>query len=242
MHPTPAEIREFLIHQGELWNEGRRDEMMSVYRAIAPAGLQMELPVGAPPTTGWQSMEQLWDSYQATTRVSYPVIAAADNGEAAVLEQIDPVAGGEPHFSIHSYVFRDGHLIVRYFAQNPKPSARALEIRDFLLEQSGLWNAGDKEGFFAAYERFTPAGFDIEFPVGAPPHPGREMLEQLWAGYQKDVTLRYRHVCVTDSNEAAISVGNERVVDGRTSVNNSLEFYSFDDAGMHVRYFHEGHG
>jgi hypothetical protein len=243
VNPSSKAIREFLIHQGELWNDSQRDAMMALYRDIAPNGLQMELPVGAPAQRGWESMEMLWDNYQSTTRVSYPVIAVADNGEAAALERIDPVeSGGEPHFSIHSYVFRDGELLVRYFAQSPTPNPAALATRDFLVEQSNLWNAGDREGFFQTYERFTPAGFDIEFPIGAPPNPGQQMLEQLWQGYQADVKLRYRHLFVTDSNEAAISVGNERLVDGQISVNNSLEFYSFDDAGMHVRYFHEGHG
>jgi hypothetical protein len=243
MNPSPKDIRDFLIYQGELWNDSKREAMMAAYRDIAPAGLQMELPVGLPAQTGWGAMEKLWDDFHETTRVSYPIIAVAENGEAAVLERIDAVTPGvEPHFSIHSYVFKDGGLLVRYFAQNPKPNETACATRDFLVEQSELWNEGDREAFFAAYERFTPAGFDIEFPVGAPPNPGKQMLEQLWQDYHSDVKLRYRHVCVTDSNEAAICVANERIIDGEISANNSLEFYSFDAAGMHVRYFHEGHG
>lgn len=98
VNPSSKAIREFLIHQGELWNDSQRDAMMAVYRDIAPNGLQMELPVGAPAQRGWESMEMLWDNYQSTTRVSYPVIAVADNGEAAVLPvhvesvPVEPVA------------------------------------------------------------------------------------------------------------------------------------------------------
>lgn len=242
---APNEIRSFLVQQGELWNSGDRDGFVAAYREIAPAGFSMEFPVGTPVHGGWDALDALWRDYQGSIKVSYPIIAVADNGEAAVLEQIEAQADGAvvTRHSIHSYVFADDAMLVRYFAESAEPNDAAQATRTFLVQQSDLWNAGDKEAFNAIYAAFTPNVFDIEFPIGSPPHPGPQMLEQLWEGYQADVKLRYRHLYVTDSNEAAICVGNERIVDGQPSVNNSLEFYSFDGAGMmHVRYFHEGHG
>ncbi len=244
MSVAQTKIGTFLARQGELWNSGDRERFVAVYREIAPAGFGMEFPVGTPVQRGWDALDALWDNYQAAIKVSYPIVAVADNGEAAVLERIEAQVGGQAvtRHSIHSYVFADDAMLVRYFAESPQPSDAAQATRSFLLRQSALWNAGDKEAFYAAYAAFTSHGFDIEFPIGTPPHPGRALLEQLWAGYQADVMLNYRYLYVTDSNEAAICVANERVVDGRVSANNSLEFYSFDAAGvLHVRYFHEGH-
>ena len=245
MGTSPGEMRAFVIRQGELWNAGDRAGFVASYHEIAPAGFAMEFPVGGPIHRGWDALDDLWNNYQTRIRVSYPIVACGDNGEMAVLEQIDAEVEGRvvSRHSIHSYVCADEGMLVRYFADSPQPNDAAQATRAFLTRQSDLWNLGEREQFFAAYTAFTGADFDIEFPIGAPPHPGPQMLQTLWNGYQADVKLRYRHVYVTDSNEAAICVGNERIIDGQISVNNSLEFYRFDERGMHVRYFHEGaHG
>jgi hypothetical protein len=236
-------VREFVHLQGEQWNSGDHNGFMAGYQAIAPNGFHMEFPVGQPVQSGWQVLEDLWTNYQGKMSVSYPVVALADNGEFAVIEQVDVMVDGiiHSHHSVHAYVLRDGELLVRYFNESPEPNAAAVATKAFLLHQYDRWNESDRDGFFAAYETFTGDRFDVEFPVGTPPNPGKPTLEHLWNGYQATTRLRHKLILVTDSNEAAVWVGNEREVDGQPTVNNSIEFYLVRDDGLHIRYFHEGH-
>ena len=238
-----ARVRAFLHLQGEQWNDGDHDGFMTGYPSIAPNGFHMEFPVGGPVQSGWQVLEDLWASHQGKMSVSYPVVAFADNGEFAVVEKVDVAIDGVSvsHFGVHAYVLRDGELTVRYFNESPEPNAEAQATKAFLLHQYDRWNASDRDGFFAAYDSFTGDRFDVEFPVGTPPNPGKPTLEHLWDGYQSTTRLRHKLVLVTDSNDGAVWVGNEREVDGKPQVNNSVEFYSVRDDGLHIRYFHEGH-
>jgi hypothetical protein len=237
------QVRAFVHRQGAQWNNGDHDGFMAAYRSIAPNGFHMEFPVGGPVQSGWQVLEDLWANYQGKMSVSYPVVAFADNGELAVIEQVDVVIEGttHSHHGVHAYVLRDGELLVRYFSESPEPNAAAQATKAFLLHQYDRWNETDRDGFFAAYESFTGDRFDVEFPIGTAPNPGRPTLEHLWQGYQATTRLRHKLIVVTDSNDAAVWVGNEREVDGRPHVNNSIEFYSVRDDGLHIRYFHEGH-
>jgi hypothetical protein len=237
------QVRAFIHRQGEQWNSGAHDEFIAGYRAIAPGGFHMEYPVGQPVKSGWQVLEQLWADYQGKMTVSYPVIAMADNGEFAVVEKVDVVVDGvtHSHHGVHAYVLRDGELLVRYFSESPAPSAAAQATKAFLAHQYDRWNESDRGGFFDAYDSFAGDRFDVEFPIGTSPNPGRATLEHLWQGYQHTTRLRYQLIVVTDSNDGAVWVRNEREVDGRPHVNNSIEFYSVRDDGLHIRYFHEGH-
>jgi len=237
------QVRAFLHVQGEQWNAGDHDGFITSYQAVAPNGFHMEFPVGGPVHSGWKVLEDLWAGHQGKMTVSYPVIAFADNGEFAVVEKVDVMVDGvaHGHHGVHAYVLRDGELLVRYFSESPLPNAAARATKAFLAHQYDRWNETDRDGFFAAYESFTGDRFDVEFPIGTPANPGRPTLEQLWQGYQATTRLRHRLIVVTDSNDGAVWVGNEREVDGRLHVNNSIEFYSVRDDGLHIRYFHEGH-
>jgi hypothetical protein len=239
----PERVRAFLHLQGEQWNSGDHDGFIAAYHAIAPNGFHMEFPVGGPVQSGWQVLEDLWANYQGKMAVSYPVVAFADNGEFAVIEKVDVVADGgvHSHYGVHAYVLRGGELLVRYFNESAQPNSAALATKAFLLHQYDRWNESDREGFFAAYESFAGDRFDVEFPIGTPPNPGKPTLEHLWQGYQATTRLRHKLILVTDSNDGAVWVGNEREVDGQAHVNNSIEFYSVREDGLHIRYFHEGH-
>ena len=237
------QVRAFVQQQGEHWNSGDREAFDATYRAIAPKGFRVEFPVGQPPKDGSAVMDQLWAGYQGKMFMSYPVITFGGDHEFAVIEKVDAPADGEvhTHHTIHSYVLRDGELLVRYFTDAAPATAATDTTRDFLTRQYDHWNANERDPFFAAYEAFTGDRFDVEFPVGTPPNPGTAVLEQLWQGYNATTKLRYQMVVVAESNEAAVWVANTREVDGKPHVNNSIEFYSVRDDGLHIRYFHEGH-
>ena len=243
MSIDPDQIRAFMHQQGEQWNTGDHEGFLATYRAIAPNGFRIEFPVGQPPKDGPTVMDQLWAGYQGKMFMTYPVIAFGANGEFAVIEKVDAPVDGETHthHTIHSYVVRDGEMLIRYFTDAAPATAATDATRDFLTRQYDHWNAGERDEFFAAYDTFTGDRFDVEFPPGTPPNPGTPMLEQLWHGYQATTKLRYRQIVVAESNEAAVWVGNEREVDGQPQVNNSIEFYSVGDDGLHSRYVHEGH-
>ena len=237
------QVREFLHQQGEQWNKGDREGFDASYRAIAPNGFRIELPLGQPPKDGPAMMDRLWTGFQGKMYMTYPVIAFGGDGEFAVIEEVaKPVDGTvNTHHTIHAYTVRDGEMMIRYFTDAAPPTVAADATRDFLTRQYDHWNAGERDEFFAAYDTFTGDRFDIEFPPGTPPNPGVAMLEQLWQGYNATTKLRYRQIVVTDNIEAAVWVGNEREVDGAPHVNNSIEFYSVRNDGLHIRYFHEGH-
>lgn len=237
------QVRAFLRTQGDQWNSGDSAGFMDSYMAVAPNGFRMEFPVGGLVQSGWHVLEDLWANHQGKMSVSYPVIAFADNGEFVAIEKLNLVTqqgGEETRHVVHAYTLRDGELLVRYFDESPEPNAAALATKAFLAHQYDRWNETDRTGFFAAYDSFTGDRFDVEFPIGTAPNPGRPTLEHLWEGYQATTRLRHRLIVVADSNDAAMWVGNEREVDGHPRVNNSIEFYSVRDDGLHIRYFHEG--
>jgi hypothetical protein len=90
---------------------------MAAYRELAPAGFHVEYPVGTPMRSGWQELEQLWDSYNAAMKLSYEHVSTTAAGDAAVLEHVSGEAKGQPfrRSSVHTYVLDSEGLHVRYF-------------------------------------------------------------------------------------------------------------------------------
>jgi hypothetical protein len=113
----------------------------------------------------------------------------------------------------------------------------AAEMRATIERHIELWNAGEKEAWVAHWKLTSTGGMTWEDPVGTPPKRGSDFLGGLWdaAFSQGAWTLSVDHL-VTCSNELAMLVSNEGVVEGATIVVRSIETYRFgDDGSLHVR-------
>ncbi|MDB5930764.1 MAG: hypothetical protein JWR60_2471 [Polaromonas sp.] len=107
------------------------------------------------------------------------------------------------------------------------------DIEHFLHAQVKAWNAGDKEGFFAAYAQAAPQGLQIEH-VGRPMADGWPVLEGMWA--QQSARIEIEEVLmVINGKEAACH--NRNKVRGTAMAIETIEFYSFDAGRVVVRYF-----
>jgi hypothetical protein len=114
----------------------------------------------------------------------------------------------------------------------PIPSER--EIRTFLNEHIRLWNACDRDGFTALYEKYAPNGLIIEY-VGVPIGDGWAAFNHMWDTYNGKVRVDIDTILV-NGNEGACHYDN---VDKATEQGSpSLEVYRFGDGKMHIRYFH----
>lgn len=107
------------------------------------------------------------------------------------------------------------------------------DIEHFLHTQVKAWNAGEKEGFFAAYAQAAPNGLQIEY-VGRPVSDGWPVLEGMWA--QQSAKIEIEEVLmIINGNEAACH--NRNKVRGTAMAIETIELYSFDAGRVVVRYF-----
>lgn len=106
-------------------------------------------------------------------------------------------------------------------------------ITAFLHEQLRCWNAGDRDGFFAAYRAVAPNGLTIEY-VGRAPTDGWPVLEQMWAQQSAKVEVE-ELLHVVNGSEAACHQLNK--VRGTAMVIHTVELYRFDAGALAVRYF-----
>jgi hypothetical protein len=107
------------------------------------------------------------------------------------------------------------------------------DIEHFLHAQVKAWNAGDKDGFFAAYAQVAPNGLQIEY-VGRPMSDGWPVLEGMWA--QQSAKIEIEEVLmIINGNEAACH--NRNKVRGTAMAIETIELYSFDAGRVVVRYF-----
>ena len=108
------------------------------------------------------------------------------------------------------------------------------QIEHFLHTQMQAWNAGDKEGFFAAYRAAAPGGLRIEY-VGRPEADGWPVLEGMWAQQSAKIEIE-EVVLVINGTEAACH--NRNKVRGTAMAIETIETYRFDpDGQLLVRYF-----
>lgn len=110
---TPQEIEQFIRDQYRLWSEDRIDEMMVLFRRIAPNGFTIEY-VGKPPQEGEQAMAEMIAEHGGKIRADLRQLIVNGNEAAAV---VDNVVNDTGHVipSIETYRFEDGKMHARYF-------------------------------------------------------------------------------------------------------------------------------
>lgn len=106
-------------------------------------------------------------------------------------------------------------------------------IEDFLHAQVGCWNAGDKDGFFAAYRKVAPNGLQIEY-VGRPPADGWTVLDGMWDQQAAKVEV-VEVLSIVNGSEAACH--NRNQMRGTSMAVETIELYRFDAGTLSVRYF-----
>lgn len=114
--PTPRQMADFLREQAQLFSEGRMDDFMAAYRAIAPGGFKVQDPATGPVREGWDVLQGLCDQYGGWKLVVEDV-KVSDN-EAAIYVRNEGEHEGKPVcvYSIEHYVFgEDGSVLARYF-------------------------------------------------------------------------------------------------------------------------------
>ncbi|MDH2132839.1 hypothetical protein N5J77_17055 [Sphingobium yanoikuyae] len=114
--PTAQEIATFLKTQAEMFSEGRIDDFMAAFRAIAPGGFKVQDPATGPVQEGWDKLEALcaqylgWKLFVEDVKVS--------GNEAVIYVRNEGEYDGHPVcvHSIEHYIFgEDGSLLARYF-------------------------------------------------------------------------------------------------------------------------------
>lgn len=114
--PTTQEIATFLTTQAVMFSEGRIDDFMAAFRAIAPGGFKVQDPATAPVEEGWDKLEALCQQYLGWKLVVEDVKVSGN--EAVIYVRNEGVHEGHPVkvYSIEHYVFgEDGSLLARYF-------------------------------------------------------------------------------------------------------------------------------
>jgi len=110
---SKQDIENFITNQYRLWSENRIDEMMDLFRAIAPNGFTIQY-VGAPEVEGEKAMADMIAEYAGKIRTNLVRLLINGNEAATVVdnirndtEQVIP--------SIETYRFENGKMYVRYF-------------------------------------------------------------------------------------------------------------------------------
>jgi hypothetical protein len=106
-------------------------------------------------------------------------------------------------------------------------------IETFLHTQVRCWNAGDKDGFFAAYRAAAPKGLQIEY-VGRPPADGWPILEGMWTQQSAKIEVEEALIVINGSEAACHALNKVR---GTAMVIHTIELYRFDAGTLSVRYF-----
>lgn len=114
--PDSDTIETFLRHQMDMFNQGRREEFIAVYREIAPGGFMLDDPVGSERREGMHLIEELFDRYVGWQLTFVHLIV---NGrEAAACVRNEGVVDGNAVtvHSLETYHFgADGTFLARYF-------------------------------------------------------------------------------------------------------------------------------
>lgn len=98
-----------------LWNEGKRDELDRLFRAMGPEGFTIEY-VGSPAVEGGKAMEDMWAQYGGKcTTEPLEVIANGSEGAAYVANHLQTENGIVTLPSLEIYKIADGRLTIRYF-------------------------------------------------------------------------------------------------------------------------------
>ena len=107
-------------------------------------------------------------------------------------------------------------------------------IEQFLHTQVKAWNAGDRDGFLAAYRAVAPNGLQIEYVGRGPASDGWPVLEGMWAAQSAKIEIE-EVALILNGDEAACH--NRNKVRGTTMAIETIELYRFDAGVLSVRYF-----
>jgi hypothetical protein len=107
-------------------------------------------------------------------------------------------------------------------------------IHQFLEDNFGIWNAGDRDAFTELYRNASANGLEIEY-VGQDPVDGWAAFNHMWDTYNTEIHAEPQQILV-NGNEGAVYVHNIVKKDG--AVHPSIEIYRFVDGKLHIRYFH----
>lgn len=114
--PNAIAIATFLRRQYALWNEGKWNELLALFRAMAPQGFTIEY-VGTPAQDGWKALDVIWKEHGAHTQIEVKELLV--NGQEAAVYALNhhKQADGsiETRPSIEIYRFANGTLQTRYF-------------------------------------------------------------------------------------------------------------------------------
>ncbi len=117
--PTSEQIRSFVVESIQLWNDGKKDAFMSLYKEMAPGGFRFENPVGTGVHEGWDALLKMWDDYAAIVQIEILHLIVNGSEAMAMMANKASVAGREAvRFSGETYHFyEDGSFHARYFAE-----------------------------------------------------------------------------------------------------------------------------
>lgn len=98
-----------------LWNEGKREELDRLFRALGPEGFTIEY-VGSPAVDGNAAMTEMWAEYggKCTTEPLEVIVNDAE-GAAYVANHLQTKDGVVTLPSLETYKVADGRLTIRYF-------------------------------------------------------------------------------------------------------------------------------
>ncbi|MDB5687695.1 MAG: hypothetical protein JWR77_2284 [Rhizorhabdus sp.] len=114
--PTTDQMVTFLRTQADMFTEGRLDDFMAAFRAIAPGGFRVQDPATSPVREGWDILEDLCRQYVGWKLFVEDVKFSGN--EAVIYVRNEGEYDGQPIkvWSIEHYVFgEDGSLLARYF-------------------------------------------------------------------------------------------------------------------------------
>jgi hypothetical protein len=117
----------------------------------------------------------------------------------------------------------------------PPATMDAAAIATFLHTQVACWNAGDRDGFFAAYRAAAPNGLSIEY-VGRAASDGWPVLEAMWAAQSAKIEVEEVRLIINGSEAACHALNKVR---GTPMAIHTIELYRFDAGTLSVRYFIE---
>lgn len=108
------DIRNFLHHQVELWNAGKKDEMFALYHQMVPGKMSIEY-IGLPVLEGWAALEDMWQRFSGKVHIDVKEVMVT--GQEAACYHHNQTVGADipPRPSIELYKFDGDDVHIRYF-------------------------------------------------------------------------------------------------------------------------------
>lgn len=114
--PSTQEMATFLRTQADMFSEGRIDDFMAAFKAIAPGGFKVQDPATAPIQEGWDVLEDLCRQYQGWKLTVEDVKISGNEAVLYVRNEGEHEGQAICVYSMEHYVFgEDGSLLARYF-------------------------------------------------------------------------------------------------------------------------------